>query len=149
MASTSVVELKGWRRSLRVFSSDTVWGLRRTSSAQTSARSGGGEAEGFVGHLPILRRPLSGARVDHSNQALRLERERRGLDLVRLILHNRLAVRGLVATVREGVEGERVGVRRRELLLQQDAEDARPMVVRSWGLRASTMAARVPQGRNQ
>src|ERR671925_113943 len=81
------------------------------------------EVERLVEEVPVLDRPASGtAREPHP--ALPGESLERRPDRRLVVLDDRVAVRGLVASEPQRVQRERVDIGRRPLLLDQAAEDA-------------------------
>ena len=81
----------------------------------------GRKPDGLVEELPVLRRPASGAAREPRPATPRQSLERL-VDLALLVGDDRLAVRRLVAREPEAVQGERILIRRRPLLLEQAAE---------------------------
>ena len=106
---------------MRCFSSPGVCGPRSMSTARTR-QIGLGELERVVDEMPVLGGAAPGpAREPHP--PLPGEPLQRLPDLRLVVLDDRVPARRLVAGKTKRVERERIGVRRRPLLLDQAAED--------------------------
>ena len=109
-----------WSRSVRARSSPGVCGPRSISTASTEI-SGTDEIERLVEQVAVLRGPAARSAREPDPAAAREAFER--LPDGRLVeLHDRVAVRRLVAREPQRVEAQRVLVRGRALLLDQRAE---------------------------
>ena len=80
------------------------------------------EAPALVRLVAVAGGAGPGAGVDEPHEPLRLERQQRVLDRPVVVRHDRVPVRRLVAGEAEAVEGQRVRVRNRRLLLDQAGE---------------------------